>query len=148
DAPGDRELLARFADGDESAFGSLVRRHGPMVLGVCERVLGNRDDAEDAYQVTFLALARQAGRDGWREAGAGWLHEVAWRSATNLRARGARRRATEQQAQPEPSAADHEMTEALDEELRKLPAKLRDAVLCCYFEGLTRAQAAQRLGWS
>lgn len=143
----DRDLLARFADGDEAAFAALVRRHGPMVLGVCERVLGNRDDAEDAYQSTFLALSRQASAGGWRESVAGWLHEVAWRHATKLRVRDAQRRAREQQARP---AAERRaaVTETLDEELTQLPAKLRDAVLCCYFEGLTRQQAAQRLGWS
>src|SRR5262245_40739886 len=146
---GDRELLSRSAAGDEGAFAELVRRHGPMVLGVCERVLGNRDDAEDAYQSTFLALAQRARREDWRESIAGWLHDVAWRTATKLRVQRVRRRASEQRVpvQGTPDAAN-DWPEVLDAEVRKLPAAMREAVLCCYFQGLTRQQAADKLGWS
>lgn len=146
---GDRQLLAAFTAGDEAAFAELVRRHGPMVLGVCERVLGNRDDAEDAHQSTFLALARQADRADWRESLSGWLHDVAWRTATKLRMQNARQRAREQRV-PLPSNCDvqERWPEVLDEEIRQLPPALREAVLCCYFQGLTRPQAAAKLGWS
>jgi RNA polymerase sigma factor (sigma-70 family) len=146
---GDRELLARFAGGDEGAFAELVRRHGPMVLGVCERVLGNRDDAEDAYQSTFLELARQAGRGDWRESVSGWLHDVAWRTANRLRTEAARRRRRERLAAALPPAEPPgEWPEVLDDEVRRLPPATREAVLCCYFQGLTRQQAADKLGWS
>jgi RNA polymerase sigma factor (sigma-70 family) len=145
----DNELLAAFAGGDEGAFAELVRRHGPMVLGVCERALGNRDDAEDAFQSTFLELSRQARRGGWRDSLAGWLHDVAWRTANRMRTRGVRRRHHEQRATTRPPAGpDHDLPDVLDEEVRKLPAAMRDAVLCCYFQGLTRQQAAAQLGWS
>src|SRR5262245_39743905 len=145
----DRDLLARFDAGDESAFAELVRRHGPMVLGVCERVLGNRDDAEDAYQSTFLALAEQAGRGDWRDSLSGWLHDVAWRTANGMRARAARRLRRERQAALRPPAeVNHGLPAMLDEEVRQLPPAMREAVLCCYFQGLTRQQAAAKLGWS
>src|SRR5262245_11297074 len=96
----DRALLARFTAGDEAAFTELVRRHGPMVRGVGGRVLGHRADAEDAYQATFLDLARQAGRGDWRESLSGWLHDVAWRTANKARLRRRRRRVGERHAEP------------------------------------------------
>src|SRR5438270_5633728 len=88
----DAELLARFAAGrDEAAFEVLLWRHGPMVLGVCRRLLGSDADAEDAFQATFLALVRKAASIGKREALAAWLYKVAYRVALRVRAGTARR---------------------------------------------------------
>ncbi len=147
----DRELLARFAAGDEHAFALLVRRHGPMVLGVCRCVLSNRADAEDAFQAAFLALARHAGRPGWRCCIGGWLHAVARRIAVKLRASEALRRVHECQCHERVPINDTslaELRETLDEEVSRLPASCREAILRCYFHGQTREQAARRLGWS
>src|SRR4051794_23185895 len=88
----DEQLLQRFiADRDEAAFEVLVWRHGPKVLGVCRRVLGNAADADDAFQATFLILARKAGSIGKREAVGGWLYRVAYRVAVLARAAARKR---------------------------------------------------------
>jgi RNA polymerase sigma factor (sigma-70 family) len=150
----DRGLLRLFAcQRSESAFAELVARHGPMVLGVCRRVLGHEQDAEDAFQAAFLVLAKKAGSVGWQPSVAAWLHEVACRVAREARAR--RRREV-----PLPVPLPHEEREAMDEserrereglvdeEVRGLPRRYREAVVLCYLEGLGREQAAQRLGWS
>src|SRR5580698_7533166 len=94
----DRDLLGRFAAGDEHAFATLVRRHGRMVFGVCRGVLHNRADAEDAFQAVFLALARKASYPFSGGCLSGWLHAVARGAASNLRCRVARRRFHERQA--------------------------------------------------
>ncbi|HEY1379301.1 MAG TPA: sigma-70 family RNA polymerase sigma factor, partial [Gemmataceae bacterium] len=87
----DRALLAAFTSSrDEAAFAELVRRHGPLVLGVCRRVLGRDPAAEDAFQATFLLLARKAGARGWRDSVAGWLHATAWHVARKARRSAAR----------------------------------------------------------
>jgi|GEM_PF-5718561 len=149
----DAELLARFrSNRNEAAFAELVRRHGPMVLGVCLRVTRHRQDAEDAYQATFLVLARRAGDLAKPEQLAGWLHGVATRTSLEARSR-ARTRTREQQvmAMPEPAApvppdSSADLRAVLDEELGRLPEKFRVAVVLCDIEGLTREEAAARLG--
>src|SRR5947209_6500564 len=95
----DAQLLDRFArQRDQDAFAALVRRHGPLVLGVCRRALRHRQDAEDCFQATFLVLARKAGTVRWRDSVAGWLYQVATRLAAEVRVRDARRRRREQEA--------------------------------------------------
>ncbi len=149
----DAELLARYvAARDEAAFAALVRRHGPMVLGVCRRRLGNRADAEDAFQATFLVLARDAARIGNRAALPGWLFRVAHLVALKQRARSARRPAeplAEEPAgaaDPEAEAATRELRAALDRELAALPDKLRSAVVLCCLEERSNAEAGRLLG--
>jgi RNA polymerase sigma factor (sigma-70 family) len=156
DAVTDRALIQRFAAGDdEAAFATLVRRHGPMVLRVCQRILGNAHDAEDAYQATFIVLARKAAALSWRESLAGWLHEVAYRLALKARTAAGRRRAHESLASGPPSAAPpvgeitlREAQAVLNEELNRLPEKLRTPLVLCYLEGLAQEQAARQAGWS
>src|SRR5262245_4218150 len=95
-ARSDRELLERFtACREEAAFATLVRRHGPLVLGVCRRVLHQEQDAEDAFQATFLILARKAAASGWKETIGNWLYRVAYRVAVRARRQAARRKARE-----------------------------------------------------
>src|SRR5437763_421089 len=90
--PPDRQLLERFAAArDEGAFAALVRRHGPLVWGVCWRALRHVQDAEDCFQATLLVLARRAGSVHWRDSVANWLYEVAVRVSAEARARNARR---------------------------------------------------------
>src|SRR5262245_61811010 len=148
----DRCLLERFvSDRDEAAFASLVRRHGALVQGVCWRVLRHEQDVEDAFQATFLVLAKKATSVRWAEAIGGWLHGTAWRVASALRARRQRRRLEEQKPRPAdagPTAGWEEMTAALDEELAGLPESFRSPLLLCYLQARTRDQAARELGWS
>jgi RNA polymerase sigma factor (sigma-70 family) len=151
----DRQLLARFAtQRDETAFATLVRRHGSLVLGVCRRVLGHEQEAEDAFQAAFLILARKAAATRWQDSIGNWLYGVAYRVARKERARAARRRQYESQPpvlpEPEapPAASWRELAAVLDEELHRLPGDCRSALLLCYLEGLTRDQAARQLGWS
>src|SRR5437588_8695290 len=121
----DGALLDDFiARRDEAAFEALLRRHGPMVLGVCRRVLGNAADAEDAFQATFLVLVRKADRVRPRSAVGNWLYGVAWRTAREARRAAARRRAREARVLPRPgppedTAAD--LRPVLDQELSPLP---------------------------
>ena len=150
----DRDLLRQFADSrDESAFAELVRRHGPMVLGVCRRALGDHHDAEDAFQATFVALANGAARPRWPESLGGWLHTVARRIASKLRRTQARRLRREHAAAKPPTAEGHddplgELAQLLDEEVHRLPDDQREPVVLCYFQGRTRDQAAERIGCS
>jgi RNA polymerase sigma factor (sigma-70 family) len=148
----DGQLLERFArQRDEAAFATLVRRHGPLVLGVCWRGLRQAEDAEDAFQATFLVLARKAGSIRWQASIANWLYEVASRVTANVRGASARRRRQERQVveippvQTRPEPDDRELGRALDEELRRLPERYRAPLLLCYLEGQTRDEAAQQL---
>jgi RNA polymerase sigma factor (sigma-70 family) len=151
---GDGQLLEHFiARRDEAAFEALVRRHGPMVLGVCLRILRRHADAEDAFQATFLVLARKAASVVPREMVANWLYGVARQTAVKARAVAAKRRAREKQvtAMPEPEARPRDPWEdlepLLDEELGRLPDKYRVPVVLCDLEGKTRKEAAHQLGW-
>jgi RNA polymerase sigma factor (sigma-70 family) len=152
---GDEQLLDRFlggrAEAAEAAFAALVERHGPMVLGVCRRVLGDRHEAEDAFQAVFLVLARKASAVARRERLYSWLYKVALRTAREARDREARRSARERRVgamTPNGSADESDATELrsiLDEELARLPEGYRSAVLLCELEGLPRREAARRL---
>ncbi len=148
----DAELLQRFlAARDEGAFEALVRRHGPMVLGVCRRLLRNEHDAEDAFQATFLVLARRG--DAVRPASkvGSWLYGVAYRTALEARRTAARRRRKEACAMPRretaPDVGD-DLRPVLDRELSGLPDKYRAPLVLCDLEGSTRKEAALRLGWA
>jgi RNA polymerase sigma factor (sigma-70 family) len=149
----DRELLLRFAlENDQDAFTALVRRHAAMVYGVCRRALPNAQDAEDACQATFLVLIRQAGRQRWEPSLTNWLYTTARRVAYNARL-AARRRLRREGLAAVPDAVSsvdqmtgRELLTALDEELGRLPARYREPLLLCYLEGLTRDEAAARLG--
>jgi RNA polymerase sigma factor (sigma-70 family) len=149
----DAQLLDRFAsDRDEAAFAALVRRHGPLVLGVCRRVLNDWHAADDAFQATFLVLARRAGSLKRREALRPWLYGVATRTALKARAREARRRKAERQAAV-PAAAEHpdalvwrDLRPVLDEAVAGLPAKYRVPFVLHHLEGATVAEVGRRLG--
>jgi RNA polymerase sigma factor (sigma-70 family) len=149
----DAQLLERFVQGrDEAAFELLVWRHGTMVLNVCLRVLRREHDAEDAFQATFLTLARKAGMIGNRESLGGWLCKVAYRVA--LRASTAPRlRPLPEGPLPDPAAAEpilgllwREVRSVLDEEVGRLPARYRAVFVLCHLEGQTTEAAARALG--
>ncbi len=147
----DGELLARFvASRDEDSFAALMRRHGPMVLGVCRRMLRHAQDAEDCFQATFMVLARKAATVK-RESVSSWLYAVAYRTSLEARAINARRRAREMQVQemshPEvlpPESQDWRPW--LDQELNRLPEPYRAAIVACDLEGRSRKDAACLLG--
>ena len=151
EAQTDGQLLGRFlARRDESAFAVLVRRHGPMVLGVCRRILLNEADAEDAFQAAFLILVRKAASLTPRAVLGDWLHGVARRTALHARRRFARRGAKERAAaRPEAEQEDigDDWLSLLDEELGRLPEKYRLPLVLCDLEGRTRREAAEHLGW-
>jgi RNA polymerase sigma factor (sigma-70 family) len=149
----DAQLLERYlADRDEVAFEGLLRRHGPMVLGVCRRVLRNDADAEDAFQATFLVLVRKAASVRPRGLVGNWLYGVAYRTSMKARAMNAKRRAKERaagQSTRPPSKADppgFDLQAVIDQEVSRLPAKYRTALVLCDLEGKTRAEAAGQLG--
>ena len=158
----DGELLERFVSRrDEAAFEALVKRHGPMVLQVCRGVLADAHEAQDAFQATFLVLARRAGSIRKRESVASWLFGVAGRIAARARVAAARRQkhesgAAEEAARcgrssgptwPENEQERHELdlAAALHEELSRLPEKYREPVVLCYLEGRTYREVADRL---
>jgi RNA polymerase sigma factor (sigma-70 family) len=154
----DAALLGRFISArDEKAFVALVDRHGPLVLQVCRRVLGNGADAEDAFQATFLVLARKAATVARREALPAWLHGVARRVA--LKARSAQPRplrdarplaAAPADPRPDPLAeiSGRELLMIIDEEMKRLPEAYRLPLILCCLEGRNLDEAAQQLGWT
>jgi RNA polymerase sigma factor (sigma-70 family) len=150
----DGQLLERFiARRDEAAFEAIVRRHGPMVFGVCRRILRGRHDAEDAFQATFLVLARRAASVAPREKVGDWLHGVAYRTAVKARAVSARRRAREgltPEVPEQPLARDEgpePLLAALDREVSRLPEIYRLPIVLCELEEKTHKEAAEQLGW-
>ncbi len=152
----DAQLLERFlasrGEDAEDAFAAVVERHGPMVLAVCRRILRDPDAAEDAFQASFLVLARKAHSIARRELLANWLYGVAVRTARELAAAKARRLARERQVNPmtrQESAADESLDEllaALDLELSRLPDSFRGPVVLCDLQGKTHHEAARILG--
>jgi RNA polymerase sigma factor (sigma-70 family) len=153
DPQSDGQLLERFAVGqDETAFAALVQRYGPLVWGVCRRVLRHEQDVEDAFQATFLVLVRKAGSVCKQSSVRSWLYGVARRVAVRARQRAGQRREKERRA-PSPSvsgAADiaewEEVRPLLDEEIDRLPEKYRLPVILCYLDGRTNEEAARQLG--
>jgi RNA polymerase sigma factor (sigma-70 family) len=158
DALSDSQILERvLRQRDEAAFEVLVWRYGPMVLGTCRKLLAREQDAEDAFQATFLALMRRAGSIRTGQALPGWLYQVACRAALRARARTARRQSLERdqvdlagycgQGDERATAERRELQAVLSEELGRLPARYRTPLICCYLEGKTHEQAARELNW-
>ena len=158
----DAELQERFTDqraaaedatlAAEAAFAALVARHGPMVLGVCRRALADQGDVEDAFQATFLVLVRRAHAVRVGDSLGRWLYGAARRVAAKARARAQRARIRYVPLDVEPvvqesSAEQIGLLAALDEEVSRLPEKYRAPIVLCHLEGLTHAQAADRLRW-
>jgi RNA polymerase sigma factor (sigma-70 family) len=149
----DTELLEWFvASGEEAAFEALVRRHGPMVLGLCKRILKHAQDAEDAFQATFVVLMRRASSILKREMLASWLYGVAYRIAMRARSVSSRRRVQEREyleemcAKPQPEDPDRDLAALLDQEVNRLPAKYRTPLVLCELQGRSRKDAATELG--
>jgi RNA polymerase sigma factor (sigma-70 family) len=149
----DEQLLSDYISRrDEAALAALVHRHGPMVWGVCRRVLRNYHDAEDAFQATFLVFVRKAGSIASRELLANWLYGVAHQTALKARATAAKRKERERQMteMPEPAVAEQDLCwrdlqPLLDDELSRLPDKYRAVIVLCDLEGKSRKEAARQL---
>jgi RNA polymerase sigma factor (sigma-70 family) len=151
----DQQLLDRFArQREEAAFEALVQRHGPLVLGVCRRVLHNWHDAEDVFQATFLVLARKASSIGKQASVGSWLYQVAYHMALKARKqasigqRHVRQAARRDQADPLAEVTGRELLAVFDEELQNLAECDRAPLVLCYLEGKTRDEAARLLGCS
>jgi RNA polymerase sigma factor (sigma-70 family) len=149
----DGQLLAEHVTRrNDAALATLVKRHGPMVWGVCRRVLSNDHDAEDAFQATFLVLVRKAAAITSPNLLANWLYGVAHQTALKARATTAKRKARERQVEvmPEPATSQqdvcNDLRPLLDQELSRLPEKYRVAIVLCDLEGRTRKEAARQLG--
>jgi RNA polymerase sigma factor (sigma-70 family) len=150
----DKQLLQRFADRrEEDAFAALMQRYGQLVWGVCRHVLRHDHDAEDAFQATFLVLARNSASIRKQEALASWLHGTAYRIALRARRDAAIRRAHEMRGKsmpaekPFPETVLREALAVLDEEVQSLSPRQRAAFVLCAVEGKSQAEAAQQLGW-
>src|SRR5262249_39281058 len=155
--PPDADLLDRFlADRDGQAFAILVRRHGPLVYGVCRRVTGDHHLAEDAFQAVFVVLAAKAGSVRPRSALPSWLYGVAHRGALRARTMRDRRRRRETPVETVPERASPvadgaevaDLVAVLDEEIARLPECQRVPVVVCELEGRSRQEAAAQLGIS
>jgi RNA polymerase sigma factor (sigma-70 family) len=152
--PDDRRLLQRFVTGrDQEAFAELVTRHGPLVFGLCRRVLRDRHDAEDVFQATFLVLAKKAAAIRKPESLSCYLHGIAYRLAIRARAEADKRRRHERSASGTGGTEDADLSwgevrALIDEELQRLPAAMRLPLILCYLEGQTQDEAARQLGWS
>ena len=151
---GDRELLRQFSEQrSESSFGALVRRHGPMVQGVCRRILGDVHEAEDAFQAVFLVLARKSASIRKPELLGNWLYGVACRISRKARIKAVRKETWERRARKMPTQEQilelewSELRQVLDDELSRLPEKYRAPLVLCYLEGRTNSEAAAELGW-
>ena len=150
----DHQLLERFCtQRDQAAFAQLMHRHGPLVLGVARRLLGQAADADDVFQATFLTLVQQAGSMDCRTSLGPWLYTVARRLALNARLYRTRRQRHERQAaimnanDPAADRSPPDVHDLLDHALGQLPARYRDPLVLCYLQGKTRDQAARELGW-
>ena len=156
----DGELLKRFrVKRDELAFATLVQRHGTMVLGIVQRILGHSDLLDDVFQATFLVLAKRGRQmEAWPSV-AGWLVQVARRTALQARAKSVRRTRHEQQAaamtantntnttEPAEVVSQRDLSQLLDAELARLPSKYRTPLVLCHLEGQTKEETARQLGW-
>jgi len=161
DQDSDQTLIARFVQKqDQVAFELLVKRYHGLVMGVCHRVLGNAADAEEAYQATFMVMARRAGSLSWNEIVAGWLHKTAYKTALSQSRKrsNAKKRSNHvasfkedpqaKELEPDRAAMLRELNSVLDEEISKLPTMYREPLLLHLFEGIERQEMAQRLGVS
>lgn len=151
---GDAELIDHFVyQRSEAAFEELTRRYGPMVMGICRRLLNDPQSAEDAFQATFLLLLQKCDRLKRPERLGNWLYGVAYRIAARMRAQTARRRECSMQDDDSPvtdptiDVAWSEVRSVLDQEMYCLPEEYRLPLILCYLQGKTHIQAAQELGW-
>src|SRR5262245_8888705 len=149
----DRQLLTEFATrNDQAAFTTLVKRHGPMVMGICRRVLHQVQDAEDAFQATFILLARRSTRIRKQESLASWLHGVAFRMAHNAKRSASRRRKYEGTVQPASALSPtaelewREVQAILDDEIQRLPEIYQAPFILFYLENRKHADIARQLG--
>ena len=152
----DEDLVEKFLAGEpgdaKAAFEALMARHGPMVMAVCRQTVNQHQDAEDAFQATFLSLARKAGTIRDRRVLGPWLHSVAYRIAARIREKAARRRAQVLTGEEVSTGGrDHdlegsELRSIVHAELDRLPESYRTAAVQCYLEGKTCAEAARILG--
>jgi RNA polymerase sigma factor (sigma-70 family) len=153
----DAQLLSRFVQTrdvtGELAFSELVQRHGPMVLGVCRQIVRHSQDADDAFQATFLILVRKAASIRVGESLAPWLYSVACRTARRARSAAARYRPApaepipDRHALPEENVSTRDLRPLLHEELGRLPGKYRAPIVLCHLEGKTHEEAARLLRW-
>jgi RNA polymerase sigma factor (sigma-70 family) len=151
----DGQLLGRFIScHEESAFEEILRRHGPMVLSVCRRTISNWNDAEDAFQATFLLLLQKSGTIAKPDSVGSWLYGVAYRIALKTKTKAARCRVLEEQGREMPTVGPDcefvwkDLKPILDQEIERLPEKYRSPVVLCYLEGLSYGEVARHLGCS